>query len=54
MIQTFVGKLLRICIDKLRFGEAENMIFFTPIKSLILFSTDSVLAFPSHFGLSFR
>ena len=27
MIQASVGKLLRICIDKLRFGEAENMIF---------------------------
>ena len=27
MIETSVGKLLRICIDKLRFGEAENMIF---------------------------
>ena len=27
--------------------------FLTPIKSLILFSSDFVLAFPSHFGLSF-
>ena len=27
MIQASVGKLLRICIDKMRFGEAENDIF---------------------------